>query len=82
MEIGRTNAASLPWLQLALGMAEYRSGHFAAAEQALLATKVDDGLIGGTAVFIRDQDAPPGNNGEFYDCPAVYFTIEHWRVIT
>jgi hypothetical protein len=34
-ELGKYDSA-LPWFQMALGMAEYRSGHFAAADAALI----------------------------------------------
>jgi hypothetical protein len=40
----------LPWLQLALGMAEYRSGHFPQAESALIAAV---GADSGTGEFYR-----------------------------
>ena len=36
MELGKTHGY-LPFFQMALGMAEYRCGNFAAADQALLA---------------------------------------------
>jgi len=37
VELGRDMPGSLPWYQMSLGMAEYRSGHFAAANEALQA---------------------------------------------
>lgn len=43
------------WELLALGMAEYRSGHFAAADEALLATAKagKDTVVAGIAAFYR-----------------------------
>jgi hypothetical protein len=46
----------LAWFQLALGMAEYRSGHFAEADAALLAAmEASEGvsIIGGPSAFYR-----------------------------
>ena len=46
----------LPWFQMALGMAEYRSGHFAEADAALIAAaaggKDNPGVVG-TSAFYR-----------------------------
>ena len=60
VELGRTNS-SLPWFQMGLGMAEYRSGHYPAADEALAAAaratqKWDPAgraRIQGTAEFYR-----------------------------
>ncbi len=35
VQLGKDNPSGLPWNQMALGMAEYRNGHFAAADAAL-----------------------------------------------
>src|SRR5262249_37896837 len=42
----------LPWFQMALGMAEYRSGHFAEADAALLAA-ANSGHVAGTSALYR-----------------------------
>ena len=47
---------TLAWIQLALGMAEYRSGHFAEADAALLAAmeaSKDNPHLAGTSAFYR-----------------------------
>jgi hypothetical protein len=46
----------LPWFQMALGMAEFRSGHFAEADAALFAAATggkDDPRVVGTSAFYR-----------------------------
>jgi WD40 repeat protein len=46
----------LPWFQMALGMAEYRSGHFAEADAALIAAATggkDNLRLVGTSAFYR-----------------------------
>jgi WD40 repeat protein len=46
----------LPWFQMALGMAEYRSGHFAEADAALFAAATggkDNPRLVGTSAFYR-----------------------------
>jgi hypothetical protein len=62
VELGRDMPGSLPWYQLSLGMAEYRSGHFAAADEALQAaikgvagdnSEQHRYIVGGTAVFYQ-----------------------------
>src|SRR5262249_35004152 len=48
----------LGWFQMALGMAEYRSGHYAAADAALLAAArlgKDDRRLSGTTAFYRSM---------------------------
>jgi tetratricopeptide (TPR) repeat protein len=55
VELGKGNQY-LPYFQMALGMAEYRSGHFAQADAALLAAMEagkDDPYIAGTSAFYR-----------------------------
>jgi len=55
VELGKGNQA-LAWYQMALGMAEYRSGHFAEADAALLAAMEagkDNHHIAGTSAFYR-----------------------------
>jgi tetratricopeptide (TPR) repeat protein len=49
------NSPSLPWFQIDLGMAEYRSGHFAEANAALIAAAKDayTAHMAGTAAFYR-----------------------------
>jgi hypothetical protein len=50
------NHNCLPWFQMALGMAEYRSGHFAEAEAALIAAATrgkDNRRVVGTSAFYR-----------------------------
>jgi serine/threonine protein kinase len=57
VEIGKTNSSdSLPWHQLALGLAEYRNGHYADAEQSLALAEQTAGEkhdIPGTARLYR-----------------------------
>ena len=46
----------LPWFQMALGMAEYRNGHFAEADAALIAAATDgkdNPSVLGTSAFYR-----------------------------
>jgi hypothetical protein len=46
----------LPWFQMALGMAEYRNGHFAEADAALIAAATggkDNPRVVGTSAFYR-----------------------------
>jgi hypothetical protein len=59
VEFGK-NSQGLPWFQMALGMAEYRSGHFAAADAALLAAAKSgrkdyyvDYYVAGTSALYR-----------------------------
>jgi hypothetical protein len=47
---------NLPWFQVALGMAEYRGGHFADADAALIAAASgakDNPQLAGTSAFYR-----------------------------
>jgi hypothetical protein len=56
VELGRGNRALLPYLQMALGMAEYRSGNYAEADAALLeAAKLgkDNYYVSHTSAFYR-----------------------------
>jgi tetratricopeptide (TPR) repeat protein len=60
VELGRDNERHLPWFQLGLGMAEYRSGHYSAADEALAtaaktapATGSRRPFVEGTASFYR-----------------------------
>ena len=55
VELGKGNPA-LAWYQMALGMAEYRSGHFAEADAALAAAMEagkDSPRVAGTSAFYR-----------------------------
>jgi serine/threonine protein kinase/tetratricopeptide (TPR) repeat protein len=55
VELGK-NSSLLPWFQMGLGMAEYRSGHFAEADAALI-TAADraqnDRWVAGTSALYR-----------------------------
>ena len=55
VDLGK-NHSSLPWFQMTLGMAEYRSGHFAEADAALIAAATggkDNPHVVGTSPFYR-----------------------------
>ena len=55
MDLGKSHDW-LPWFQMALGMAEYRSGHFAEADAALIAAATggkDNPRVVGTSAFYR-----------------------------
>ena len=55
VDLGK-NHPLLPWFQMALGMAEYRSGHFAEADAALIAAATggkDNPRVVGTSAFYR-----------------------------
>jgi hypothetical protein len=55
VELGKGNQ-NLVWFQMGLGMAEYRSGHFAEADAALLAAMEagkNEPRIAGTSAFYR-----------------------------
>jgi serine/threonine protein kinase/Flp pilus assembly protein TadD len=55
VQLGK-GSQNLPWFQMALGMAEYRSGHFAEADAALIAATKgvkDNPHVAGTAAFYR-----------------------------
>ena len=55
VELGKGHAY-LPYFQMCLGMAEYRSGHYAAAEAALLAASrlgARNHFVSGTSAFYR-----------------------------
>ncbi len=55
VDLGK-NHPLLPWFQTALGMAEYRSGHFAEADAALIAAATsgkDNPRVVGTSAFYR-----------------------------
>ena len=55
VDLGK-NHPLLPWVQMALGMAEYRSGHFAEADAALIAAATggkDNPRVVGTSAFYR-----------------------------
>jgi tetratricopeptide (TPR) repeat protein len=55
VELGK-NSAEIYWFQMALGMAEYRNGHYAAADESLSAAAQagkDDPSASGTASFYR-----------------------------
>jgi tetratricopeptide (TPR) repeat protein len=60
VELGR-GGKDLPWFQMALGMAEYRSGHFAEAAAALEAAadnaKVSKDLGAAEAFYVSDTSA-------------------------
>jgi len=74
VELGKGDP-NTPWYQLALGMAEYRSGHYPAAEEAFAAaakTASDStrARIGGTADFYRAmilfQQGKPAEAGTLF----------------
>jgi len=55
VELGK-NTAFVDWIQMALGMAEYRNGHYAAADEVLSAAAQAvkyDPIVSGTAAFYR-----------------------------
>ncbi len=55
VDLGK-NHSLFPWFQMALGMAEYRSGHFAEADAALIAAATggkDNPRVVGTSAFYR-----------------------------
>jgi tetratricopeptide (TPR) repeat protein len=55
VQLGK-DSPNLPWFQMALGMAEYRSGHFAEADAALIAAAKgvkDNPHLTGTSAFYR-----------------------------
>ena len=55
VDLGK-NHSLFPWFQMTLGMAEYRSGHFAEADAALIAAATggkDNPRVVGTSAFYR-----------------------------
>jgi eukaryotic-like serine/threonine-protein kinase len=55
VDLGKDHSL-LPWFQMALGMTEYRSGHFAEADAALIAAATsgkDNPRVVGTSAFYR-----------------------------
>jgi hypothetical protein len=56
VQIGKDSPGGLPWYQMTLGMAEYRSGHFAEADAALIDaanTGRNNRYVAGTAQLYR-----------------------------
>jgi hypothetical protein len=52
VQLGEGNQ-NQPWFQMAVGMAEYRNGHFAQADAALLNARGFNSALAGTAAFYR-----------------------------